>query len=76
MPCGILSVINDKVKNKAVKDIKMRRWGIKEGLFEEVRSKPTDEHEMRAHASPRAREGHDQDRELSAQMQGGRKERG
>lgn len=51
------------------------RWGIKEGLFREVRSKPTDEHEMRAHASPRAREGHDQDRELSAQMQGGRKER-
>ena len=51
------------------------RWGIKEGLFREVRSKPTDEHEMRAHASPRAREGHDQDRELSPQMQGGRKER-
>lgn len=34
------------------------RWGIKEGLFKEVPSKPTDQHEMRAHASQRAREGH------------------
>ena len=51
-------MINDKMKNKAVKEIKMRRWGIKEALFREVLSKPKDEHEMREHASQRAREGH------------------
>ena len=53
-------MISDKMKNKAVKEIKMRmRWGIKEGLFEEVPSEPAVQHEMREQASQQAREGHD-----------------
>ena len=57
--CGILSVISDKMKIKAVKEIKMRmRWGIKEDLFKEVPSEPKDQREMREHGSHRAREGH------------------
>lgn len=54
------TVISDMKTNKAVKEMKMRmRWGIKGGLFEEVPSEPTVQHEMREQASQRAREGHD-----------------
>ena len=52
-------MISDKMKIKAVKEIKMRmRWGIKEDLFKEVPSEPTDQREMREHGSHRARERH------------------
>ena len=53
-------MISDVKTNKAGTEMGMTvRWRIKGGLFEEVPSEPAVQHEMREHASQRAREGHD-----------------
>ena len=53
------TVKSDMKTNKAGTEIRMTvKWGIKEGLFEEMPSEPTDQCEMREHGSHRAREGH------------------
>ena len=50
---------SDMKTNKAGTEIRMTvRWGIKEGLFEEMPSEPTDQRKLREHGSHRAREGH------------------